>query len=58
VGFNIGVELGQLAVVAAAALTVRMLRLPSDTERRFVLRPASAAIALTGLFWAVERVVR
>ena len=55
VGFNAGVELGQLTVIAAASLIVRAMRLPVDAERQFVLRPASAAIALTGLFWAVER---
>jgi hypothetical protein len=57
VGFNFGVELGQLAVIAAAALIVRTLRLSIEAERRYVLRPASAAIAITGLFWAVERTV-
>jgi hypothetical protein len=57
VGFNAGVELGQLAVILAASLVVRALRLPVDAERQFVLRPASAAIALMGLFWAFERTV-
>ena len=56
VGFNVGVELGQLAVIAAASLIVRALRLSIDAERQFVLRPASAAIALMGLFWAIERI--
>ncbi|HXT68666.1 MAG TPA: HupE/UreJ family protein [Vicinamibacterales bacterium] len=55
VGFNIGVELGQLAVIAGAACIIRSLRLTIDTERQFVVRPLSAAIALTGLFWMVER---
>jgi hypothetical protein len=58
VGFNIGVELGQLAVIASAALIVRALRLSIDAERQFVLRPVSAAIALTGLFWAIERTIQ
>ena len=55
VGFNAGVELGQLTVIAAAALLVGALRLPIPIKRRFVLRPASAAIALTGLVWAIQR---
>ncbi len=55
VGFNVGDELGQLAVIAVAALVVRTLRLSIDAERQYVVRPVSAAIALTGLFWAVER---
>ena len=58
VGFNVGVELGQLAVIAAAALIVRTLRLSIDAERQYVLRPVSAAIALAGLFWAVERTIQ
>ena len=58
VGFNVGVELGQLAVIASAALIVRALRLSIDAERQFVLRPVSAAIALTGLFWAIERAIQ
>ena len=58
VGFNIGVELGQLSVIVAAALIVRALRLSIDAERQFVLRPVSAAIALTGLFWAIERTIQ
>jgi hypothetical protein len=58
VGFNIGVELGQLAVIATAALIVRALRLSINAERQFVIRPISAAIALTGLFWAIERTVQ
>ena len=58
VGFNVGVELGQLSVIAGASLIVRMLRLSIDAERQFVLRPASAAIALMGLFWAIERTMQ
>jgi hypothetical protein len=58
VGFNVGVELGQLSVIAAASVIVRTLRLSIDAERQFVLRPASAAIALAGLFWAIERTIQ
>jgi hypothetical protein len=57
VGFNVGVELGQLAVIAGAALVLRGFRLPAEAERRLIIRPASAAIALTGLCWAIERVM-
>lgn len=55
VGFNVGVELGQLAVVLAAAVVVRMLPVASANRRRYLTNPASAAIAAMGLFWAVER---
>jgi hypothetical protein len=52
--FNVGVELGQLAVIAlvAAALALRGLR---GGDRRALVRPASLVIAAVGLFWTVER---
>ncbi len=61
VGFNIGVEIGQLCVVVLAfvvAWSVRQaLRRAGriDDYRRFVTRPASLLIALTGAWWALER---
>ena len=55
VGFNIGVELGQVAVVIAAACLVSPWRLDEQTRRRWIVQPASAAIAAAGLFWAVDR---
>jgi hypothetical protein len=71
IGFNVGVELGQLAVIALAAvmlvLSVRLARrmyLP-ETEApvgsypvmfRAVSIPASLIIAAVGAYWCVERV--
>jgi hydrogenase/urease accessory protein HupE len=55
VGFNLGVELGQLAVVVTAAVVMRLLPVASKNHRRYLTNPASAAIAAIGLFWAVER---
>ena len=55
VGFNLGVEAGQLAIVAAflpAAFAVRH----SWAYRRVVLVGGSAAIALLAGMWLVERV--
>ena len=57
VGFNVGVELGQLAVVLAAAIVMRLLPVASANRRRYLTNPASAAIAAMGLFWAVERML-
>lgn len=54
VGFNIGVELGQLTVVALALAVTFPLRRLGNYRRAFVV-PASAAIAAVGLYWAVER---
>jgi hypothetical protein len=56
IGFNVGVELGQLAVVLAATLIVRWLPLSPEGYRRLLVRPASALIASAGVVWAVQRV--
>ena len=55
-GFNVGVELGQLAVIAGAA-TVMAVWSRAGRERRLLVRPASLAIAAVGLFWALQRLV-
>jgi hypothetical protein len=57
VTFNVGVQLGQLTVIAAAALLVRALAVSAAQYRRRIVWPASAAIALTGVFWTIERLV-
>jgi len=54
VGFNCGVELGQLTVIlGAAALTFWCWNKPWYRTR--VVIPASCLIAAIGLFWAVQR---
>ncbi|PRX33727.1 HupE / UreJ protein [Meinhardsimonia xiamenensis] len=57
VGFNIGVELGQLAVIAAAFLLVGLPFGRRPWYRGVVAVPASAAIALVGGWWFLERTV-
>ncbi|MDB6140301.1 MAG: Membrane protein [Verrucomicrobiaceae bacterium] len=54
--FNLGIELGQLAVIglAFAAVAAWWQR---DWYRTLIARPASALIAMAGLYWAVERSV-
>ena len=56
VAFNAGVEGGQLSVIAAAYLLFGWWakRLPAY-RLRFVV-PLSAAIAITGMFWMVQRI--
>ncbi len=54
-GFNVGVELGQLAVIAAAAACTAWF-MKRSWYRRIVVIPASLAIAAVGLFWTVERI--
>lgn len=54
-GFNVGVELGQIAVLALAWLAVGWMRHRSG-YRRYVVVPGSLLIGLIGLYWVVERV--
>jgi hypothetical protein len=53
-GFNVGVELGQAAIVLGVLPIAYALRATSR-GRRAVLVAGSAAIAAVALFWAVER---
>lgn len=55
IGFNIGVELGQLAVIAVAALLFWTWAARQDWYRMAVTVPGSVAIALIGGYWVVER---
>ncbi len=55
-GFNLGVEAGQLAVIAGAALLVGWWRVQPWYRLRVVV-PASLVIAATGLYWTVARVL-
>ena len=55
VAFNVGVEAGQLTIILLAFLVVGTWARQSDRYRRFIVIPGSAAIALTGLFWTVQR---
>jgi len=55
IGFNIGVELGQLAVVAVAVAMVGRF-MERDWYRQRIAIPGSVLIALAGAGWAVERI--
>ncbi len=57
IGFNVGVELGQLTVIALAFLAVGAWFRQRDWYRARVTVPASLAIAAVGLFWTIERVI-
>ena len=54
-GFNIGVECGQLTVIALAFGVTVWLR-DAQHYRKFVVVPCSAVIALAGVWWMVERI--
>lgn len=53
--FNVGVEAGQLAVIAVAFVLVGWYCGRRDWYRRLVVIPASVLIACTALYWTVER---
>jgi hypothetical protein len=62
IGFNIGVEIGQLSVIVVAALLGVMLRRKlhdvrgAGRYRQAVVRPASLLIGSIGLWWFVVRI--
>jgi hypothetical protein len=53
--FNIGVEAGQLSVIAIAFLAVGWTCAHRDWYRGRVVLPASAMIACTAVYWTVQR---
>ena len=55
--FNVGVEAGQLTVIAVAFAAVASWRSNRVSYRQFIVQPASLAIALTGLYWTIQRVL-
>ena len=57
VAFNIGVELGQLAVIAACFLVAGLWFRHKDWYRSVITNPASVLIAAIGAWWFVERTV-
>ncbi len=54
-GFNVGVELGQLAVVSAVWPALRWLTRGRESVYRAVVEVGSAAIVALGVFWFVSR---
>jgi len=57
VTFNLGVEAGQLTIIALAFTAVGWWRrTQATTYRRWVVVPASLAIAIVGAWWTVMRV--
>jgi len=56
VGFNVGVEGGQLLVISVAFLATAWVRDPAR-YRNWIVIPGSTAIALFGVWWTIQRVV-
>ena len=55
--FNLGVELGQIAVLATCFLAVGLWFRQRHWYRRAITMPASIMIAVVASFWFVERMV-
>jgi hydrogenase/urease accessory protein HupE len=55
VTFNIGVELGQLSVIAVAFIATGLWFRNKAWYRKVIVIPASAMIALIGVYWTIER---
>ena len=56
-GFNLGVEAGQLSVIAAAAAAGRLVAAARTWYHPRVVVPASLAIAVVGAYWTVTRLL-
>ncbi|MEM8540122.1 MAG: HupE/UreJ family protein [Pseudomonadota bacterium] len=56
IGFNVGVEFGQLTVIALAFLAVGLWFGGKSWYRPYISNPASILIGLVGAYWFVERV--
>lgn len=56
ISFNIGVEIGQISVIAVAFLVVGLWGRNTSWYRPLVVIPASCLIAFTGLYWTVTRI--
>ena len=54
--FNLGVEIGQLLVVAAVAAALAALKSRSESARRQVAFAGSVLVIVAGAFWFVQRV--
>lgn len=56
ISFNIGVELGQLAIISLAFVAVSLWWRHKAWYRMVVVIPGSLMISLTGLYWTYERI--
>ena len=56
-GFNVGVELGQLLVVAACLLSVGLWFGSKGWYRSRISQPASIVVGLIGAYWFVQRTI-
>ncbi len=55
ISFNVGVELGQLAVISLAFISLGFWFKDQQIYRKIVVVPGSAFISIIGLYWFLER---
>ena len=55
ISFNIGVELGQLAVITMAFVVLRSWFKDQKLYRRIIVLPGSVFISIIGVYWFLER---
>lgn len=56
IAFNIGVELGQLSVIAVAFVTLGLIFGKKSWYRTRISIPGSIIIAAVGIYWTIERI--
>ena len=56
IGFNLGVEFGQLAIITVAFVAVGVWFGRKPWYDRVIANPISVAIAIVGAFWFIQRV--
>lgn len=57
IGFNLGVEIGQITIIVGLFLAVGYWFRDKWFYRSFIAIPVSLAIAATGIYWCVERIL-
>lgn len=55
ISFNVGVELGQLAVISLAFILLSFWFKDQQIYRKIVVVPGSAFISIVGMYWFLER---
>ena len=57
IGFNVGVEFGQLTVVLLAFFFLGYWFNKKDYYKNLIAKPISGVIGLIGIFWFIERII-
>ena len=57
ISFNVGVEIGQLSIIAMAFVLFGVWFRKKQWYRKFLVIPASLLIGMVGLYWTYDRIV-